>query len=418
MDQTPQQGRRKLDQILNMHGEFRSTIVPLCAAENPLSPYVRSFLSDPIHETYAMGGPRIPPPSNFAAAGYVHDLHRMVIDLCADAFGSTYADPRPNSGTSAVLACLMTLSAPGQQIMLQTIDSGGHASMQPICRRLGLEILDMPYDFDRLCPDYDTIRNLPLDEIDFVLYSPSDVLYPDEFKDVVLPESTTLVLDLTQTLGLIASGHHPSPFDGAHERTVVVGGTHKTLPGPSSGLLLTNHGSIADVLDSEVSPKYVRHSHPHHMAALCATMIEHQEIGRHYGDRMLAFSALLADSLQRSGQEIVLAESRPSETHQVLVHIDESRVELAFDSCVRAGITLNQRRKPLFRGAGLRFGVQEIARYEWSEREVDMCGRLISDALSQSAPLAELQQRVQCLSKFNTFDPMLLSSERTRTQST
>ena len=128
----------RLDLILRRHQEFRRHVIPLCAAETPMSDYVRSFMCHPIHEKYAMGGPLRLQPRNFVGAEHVLDLHQLTVDLCRKSFGAGYADPRPLSGTSAVTNLLMTLSEPGQRVLLQTSASGGHPSMTPICRRLGL----------------------------------------------------------------------------------------------------------------------------------------------------------------------------------------------------------------------------------------------------------------------------------------
>ena len=189
-DSVPYIYAQRLDEILRDHREFRRHIVPLCAAETPLSDFVRSFIGDAIHEKYAMGGPLVPSADNFIGARYVLDLHQLTIDLCREAFGVHYADPRPLSGTSAVTNLLMTLSEPGQQILLQTPQSGGHASMRPICQRLGLQIVDLPYDYQRFQIDADACRQVDLQAIDFVLYAPSDIIYPPDLQAIGFAVST------------------------------------------------------------------------------------------------------------------------------------------------------------------------------------------------------------------------------------
>jgi glycine hydroxymethyltransferase len=395
---------QRLQRILSEHQDFRRTIVPLCAAETPVSDFVRSFMADPIHEKYAMGGPLVPAADNFIGARHVLDLHQLTIDLCRDIFGASYADPRPLSGTGAVTNLLMTLSEPGQRILLQTSDSGGHASMAPICRRLGLEIINLPYEFDRFQVDVLATRDLDVASIDFALIAPSDVLYPPPLEALELPESTTVVYDATQTLGLIASGHLPSPF-GCHPRLVVSGGTHKTLPGPSSGLLMTENEEIARRLDAELSPKFVRHSHPHHMAALCATLIEHRAIGHDYADRIRAHVELLSSSLCDEGLTVLQDGERVSETHQVFLSVPADELEAAYRRALGAGITLNKKRKPLFRRSGLRLGVQEIARYRWEAEDVERLAEVLGRLLRDDVPVETLREVVRELAKLNVFWP-------------
>jgi glycine hydroxymethyltransferase len=384
-------------------------VVPLCAAETPISDFVRSFLTDEIHEKYAMGGPVVPQSENFIGAEHVLDLHRLTIDLCRESFGARYADPRPLSGTGAVTNLLMTLSEPGHRVLLQTSASGGHASMAPICRRLGLKIIDLPYDYGRFNIDVQACREIADGSIDFVLFAPSDILYAPDLSAAAFPDSTTVVYDATQTLGLIATGHLPSPLD-EHPRLVVSGGTHKTLPGPSSGLLMTNNAEIAARLDSELSPKFVRHSHPHHTAALCATLIEHKAIGHRYSERIREHARTLAAALRREGLEVLQDGQRATETHQVFLHIPASELDRAYDRAAAAGITLNTKRKPLFRDSGLRLGVQEIARYRWSSGDVERLASVIRGVIVADVAVAELRAEVCDLAQLNTFaDDMCIS---------
>jgi glycine hydroxymethyltransferase len=400
---------RRLDEILRDHRSFRKQIVPLCAAETPLSDFVRSFLADAIHEKYAMGGPLAPASDNFIGARHVLDLHSLTIDLCKEAFGARYADPRPLSGTGAVTNLLMTLSEPGQKVLLQTSESGGHASMRPICRRLGLEIVDLPYDYQRFQIDADTRRKVDLEEIDLVLYAPSDILYPPDLRSIGFAERTIVIYDATQTLGLIASGHLPSPLED-HPRAVVSAGTHKTLPGPSCGLLMTQNEEIAARLDAELSPKFVRHSHPHHVAALCATLIEHLEIGVGYANRIRSQVQTLTQSLAAEGLAVLQADDRVSETHQIFVHLPTEQLDRAYARACNAGVTLNVKRKPLFRDTGLRLGVQEIARYQWQQSDVESLAVLLRKLLVEDTPIPQLRTQVAELARLNVFLPELCAS--------
>jgi glycine hydroxymethyltransferase len=400
----------RLDAILRRHQEFRRNVVPLCAAETPVSDYVRSFMVNPIHEKYAMGGPMVPASSNFIGAQHVLDIHQLTIELCREIFGATYADPRPLSGTSAVMTLLMTLSKPGQRVLLQTAASGGHPSMAPICHRLGLKIVDLPYDFDRFQIDVQACRDLA-DTVDFVLIAPSDILYAPDLEALSFADTTTVVYDATQTLGLIASGHLQCPLD-AHPRLIVSGGTHKTLPGPSTGLLMTQNEEIAARIDSELSPKFVRHSHPHHMAALCATLIEQRETGGLYSDRIQMLADTLSASLTAAGMTVLQDGDRVTETHQVFLRVEPTQLDASYERAAAAGITLNKKRKPLFHETGLRLGVQEIARYQWTELDVERLAGILAQIVNGSDyETGELRSEVRSLTRLNVFaDDMHMSN--------
>jgi glycine hydroxymethyltransferase len=396
--------KERLEGILRDHREFRRYVVPLCAAETPISDFVRSFLGDAIHEKYAMGGPLVPQGENFIGAEFVLDLHQLTIDLCRELFGAHYADPRPLSGTAAVTNLLMTLSRPGQRIMLQTSESGCHASMEPICRRLGLEIVDAPYDFARFQFDAEACASASKDPVDFVLLAPSDILYAPPIGSLGFANSTIVIYDATQTLGLIASGHLPSPLD-SHPRTIVSGGTHKTLPGPSCGLLLTRDDEIARKLDTEVSPKFVRHSQPHHIAGLCATLIESKAVGRPYSGKIRQHVTTLSGSLAAAGLTVLQDGERVSETHQIFVHVPADRLEGSYQRALEVGVTLNMKRKRLFRDTGLRLGVQEIARYRWGEEDVVRLADLVAALVTGKKTVEKLRDVVREMASLNVFAP-------------
>jgi glycine/serine hydroxymethyltransferase len=295
----------------------------------------------------------------------------------------------------------MTLSEPGQWILLQTPASGGHPSMGPICRRLGLEVVDLPYDLARFQLD-GSGRAFSEGAADFVLIAPSDVLYPMDIAALPLDDQTIVIHDATQTLGLIGSGHHPSPF-AQHPRVVVSAGTHKTLPGPSSGLLLTQDEEIAWLLDTELSPKFVRHSHPHHMAALCATLAEQQQVGERYSARIIEWAGILATRLEEHGVRVLQDGPRRTMTHQVFIHIRPERLDLALHRAASVGITLNAKRKPLFQDTGLRIGVQEIARYRWSEDDLRRLASLLARLVQSDEPVGALRDEVRDLARQNVF---------------
>lgn len=278
--------------------------------------------------------------------------------------------------------------------------------MKPICSRLGLEIVDLPYDYERFQIDVPAAREIADGSIDFVLFAPSDLIYAPALEEVGFAETTTVVYDATQTLGMIASGHVQSPFE-EHPRMVISGGTHKTLPGPSCGLILTRNEEIAERLDSEVSPKFVRHSHPHHMAALCATLIEHREFGQLYSDRIRAHTTNLSRKLKAAGLQVLQDGDRVSETHQVFLNVPADDLDAIYQRATEAGITLNLKRRQLFGGTGLRLGVQEIARYRWAEPDLDRLAAVIASLVRGDTSVEALRSEVCELATLNEFAPEL-----------
>jgi len=405
---------RRLKAVLNDYCEFKKYVLPLCAAETPISEYVRKYLTSEIHEKYAMGGVLSDVSGNFIGSDYVLNIHRIIIDLCRGLFGATYSDPRPTTGLGAVTNLLMTISSPGQKILLQTSESGGHASMLSVCRRLSLEVIELPYDFLRFNISTRKTQELVRENnIDFILYAPSDIIYTPNFTELNLSESTTVIYDATQTLGLIASKCLRNPLLD-HPKMVIVGGTHKTLPGPSSGLIMTNNDKIIEIIDSELNPKFLRHSQPHHMAALAATLIEQSAIGITYGQRIQSFTKVLSDLLTEIGIEVLQYEDLHSQTHQIFIKVPFTELDTIYRRFARIGVTLNKKEKKLFKGSGIRIGVQELARYTWELNDLPKVAELIYEVVWGTGKEKTLRQHVTKMAKKNEFHPnLLLSSDIT-----
>ena len=86
---------------------------------------------------------------------------------------------------------------------------------------------------------YDALRNICLE------HKPKMVLcgysaYPRiidfaRMREVADECGAMMMADIAHIAGLVATGHHPSPFPHAH---VVTSTTHKTLRGPRGGLAL------------------------------------------------------------------------------------------------------------------------------------------------------------------------------------
>ena len=53
-----------------------------------------------------------------------------------------------------------------------------------------------------------------------------------------------------------------------------MGATHKTLPGPTCGLIMTNNLKLAQQFDTLINPDYLRNSQLHHIFSLILTLME------------------------------------------------------------------------------------------------------------------------------------------------
>ena len=124
--------------------------LPLCAAENAISPFSQIPLDTFLQEKYIMGGVlEYNSNNNFIGSSNLYEFYDLINKQCATLFSSKYADPRTLSGVNAVTTLLMSLFKEGDTILISNEDCGGHSSMPKICHRLGIRTIELPYNYDK-----------------------------------------------------------------------------------------------------------------------------------------------------------------------------------------------------------------------------------------------------------------------------
>jgi glycine hydroxymethyltransferase len=153
--------------------------IPLCAAENIMSDFARLPLKSELQEKYIMGGTiNYQEEDNFIGSDLLFPIYESITKSCSILFNANYSDSRTLSGMNTITTLLMSLSSSGDKILLHMPDAGAHASMPYVSQRLGLEIIEMPYDYENYNFDIKKINEIIENEnIRIVLFSPSDILF-------------------------------------------------------------------------------------------------------------------------------------------------------------------------------------------------------------------------------------------------
>ena len=252
-------------------------LLPLCAAENAISPFGKIPLDSFIQEKYIMGGIiRLETEHNFMEAEHLFKFYSLLNRQCFDLFQSNYSDARTLSGVNAVMILLMSLFQPGSTLLISSEDSGGHGSMPLICHRLGIKFIYAPFDYEIMDFDYEKIKALRKKEkIDGMLICPSDILFQPSLQNLEVSEDFIIIYDATQTLGLISGKSNSNPFHFFSNEVpfVLMGATHKTLPGPTSGLIMTNNQKLMNLIDTKINPDYLRNVQFHQILSLILVLI-------------------------------------------------------------------------------------------------------------------------------------------------
>lgn len=383
---------------------FDKKSIPLCAAETPMSPFSKVALDSNLQEKYIMGGVRsFGRENNFVEAKYLFQIYQLINAQCKDLFHCEYADPRSLSGVNAVMVLLMSLFKEGDTILISSEDSGGHSSMPLICKRLGIKTIELPFDYQTLDFDYDSInRILAENRIQGILVCPSDLLWQPHLERIQLPPGCCLIYDATQTLGLIANGVNDNPLDkfSKDDLFILMGATHKTIPGPTSGLIMTKNLSLANRFDQKINPDFLRNVQFHHILSLSLVLMELEVFGESYGKETVKNANVLGKYLEGNGFSVIKREPfHYTETHQLFIPLPPNTLDHFMRQCTDLGISLNARFKKLYRGAGIRIGVQAVTRYGWSEKELFEIADILTAIRIGKSNVEFLAKRVENLSK-------------------
>lgn len=372
---------KELEELLDINNKFRrfqEKTIPLCAAETVISDFVKMPLSQDFQERYIMGSAYdFSMNDNFIGANFLLPYYNMIDKLGKCLFNAKYTDARTLTGMNAANMLVSVLCKPGDNIMTLGKQWGGHASMVPTFERLGLNVFDAPYIINKYDFDYELLNKEIKDKnIQFLNIAPSDILFPHDF-DKIDDSNCVILFDYSQLLGLIAAGLLDNPLD-KKKNCILYGGTHKTMPGPAHGIIMTNNDKLYEQLDKNINPKYLRNVQTHQVVSLLHAMIEMKYFGKLYQENTVRIGNILGNELYKLGFNVVNRNGVYTQTHQLFLEMSKEQMELMYNNAIQMGITLNTKKKPLFRGGyGIRLGLQEISRYKWDDNTLILIAQIL-----------------------------------------
>lgn len=372
------------EQVERHHALF-SDALPMIASENVISPLARELLLSDFGDRYAEG---LPHERYYQGNRYVDEVEDRVMALARELFRVRHADVRPISGTVANMAALYALTEPGDIITSVALSHGGHISTAKFgaVGFRGVNNVNYPFDTDRMNVDIDGAAKLiRLVKPKVALFGQSLFLFPAplrELQDAFQEAGCHVWYDGAHVIGLIAGGRFQQPLhEGAD---VMTGSTHKTLPGPQHGMLLSNRDDEKFIkrLQRGVFPGVVSNHHLHAMAALGVTLAEHRQFGREYADQIIRNSKALAQALHERGLTVLAEKHGFTESHAVALDVrpQGGGAKVALD-LENANIITNKNLLPWdaspVQPSGIRLGTQELTRLGMREPQMREVAELI-----------------------------------------
>ena len=313
-------------ELTRKHSAWFKDCIPLIASENVMSPAAREVLNSDLSNRYAEG---LPGKRYYQGNIYVDQIETICEDLAREVFACRFADVRSTSGTVSNMAVLMALTKTRDKMTTVALSDGGHISHAKIgaTGMRGIRTFNYPFDEKNMNIDIQGAKRL-IREVKpkVALFGQSVFLFPtplDEMKDVFSEVGCSTWYDAAHVFGLIAGRRFQDPLrEGAD---VISGSTHKTLPGPQHGIILSDltKQGLETSLRRGVFPGVTSNHHLHSVAALAVTLAETKEFGEAYADQVIRNAKALGQGLFERGMEVLCEHLGFTESHTIVVDVEQ-----------------------------------------------------------------------------------------------
>ena len=409
----------EIRKILIEHNKLFNNSIPLIASENITSPAVDEACNSDFSHRYAEGwvGERV-----YAGCKYIDLVEDICMELAKEYFKCIHADVRPISGVVANLAMYNAFTSENNgKMLIMPIPKGGHISHAPKFTKSGMAIYGtagtvrglnieyMAFDNDEMNIDADATAKI-IREVkpEMVLFGGSVFLFPHpikELSEVAKEVGTNVGYDAAHVAGLIGSGYFQDPLrEGADAMTM---STHKTLPGPQHGTLVSNREDLIETLKPCMFPALLSNHHLHNVAGLAIALAEMLEYGKDYHKNVIDNAKALGQALYERGINVLMEHKGFTESHQIVVDITNFEKSIGLGGDIErlvedANIIINRNLLPwdIAQGrhyknpGGLRLGTSEVTRLGMGKSEMIDIADLFKDLLIDKKDPKKVKQEV------------------------
>lgn len=370
----------------------------MIASENYTSLSVMQAQGSILTNKYAEG---YPGKRYYGGCQFVDQAETIAIERAKKLFGCQFANVQPHSGSQANMAVYLACMQAGDTVLGMDLSHGGHLTHGSPVNFSGLLFKATSYKLDEQTGriSYENIRQTAK-EVKPKLIIAGYSAYPRfldfaKFKEIADEVNAILMVDMAHFAGLVATGHHPSPFPFAD---FVTSTTHKTLRGPRGGIILTNSEEHMKKMNSRIFPGIQGGPLEHVIAAKAVSFGEAlRPEFKTYMQKVLDNAKTLAETLLSEGFDLVTG---GTDNHLLLLDLSKTEVtgKLAEAALDEAGITVNkntvpnEKRSP-FVTSGIRIGTPALTTRGMGTHEMKIIGKWISQIL-KAPENQELKQKI------------------------
>lgn len=379
----------------------------MIASENYVSKAVLEATGSILTNKYAEGYPQA---RYYGGCECVDKVETLAIERLCMLFGCKFANVQPHSGSSANMAAYAAVMSPGDRLLGQGLDAGGHLTHGSKVSFSGKWFESYSYGLDQKTGvlNHNEIRKIAL-EIKPKVIMAGFSAYPraldyTKFREIADEVGAILIADIAHIAGLVVAGVHQSPIGIAD---IVTTTTHKTLRGPRSGVIMTNDEELSKKINKAVFPMLQGGPLEHVIAAKAVAFGEALKPEfKTYIDNVLTNMQVFAKTLMHFDFELVTG---GTDNHLILVDLRSKKLtgkdfEHALET---AGITVNKNAVPADPNppkitSGIRVGTAALTSRGMGVIEMQRIAELfnmVAENMDDEAKLAEIKAEVKEMTK-------------------
>lgn len=402
-----EQNDKKLYDIIEQEKRRQTEGLEMIASENYISKAVLEAQGSVLTNKYCEG---YPGARYYGGCEVIDKAESLAIERLKKLFGCKFANVQPHSGSSANMAAYFAVMEPGDKLMGQSLDAGGHLTHGAKVSFSGKFLESHSYGLDPKTGvlNYDEIEKRAM-EIKPKVIMCGYSAYPraldfKRFRKIADKVGAYLFADIAHIAGLIATGYHPSPIGVAD---VVTSTTHKTLRGPRSGIIMTNNEELAKKIDKIIFPGLQGGPLEHIIAAKAVAFGEALKPDfKKYIKKVLDNMQVFAQTLQSYDFDLVTG---GTENHLILVDLRSKGITgKEFENAlVKAHISINKNAIPNDPNppkvtSGIRVGTAALTTRGMGAKEMQRIAELfniVAENIGNEKKLAEVKAEVKAITK-------------------
>lgn len=398
---------KKIYNIIECEKKRQTEGLEMIASENYVSKAVLEATGSILTNKYAEG---YPGKRYYGGCEFVDEAEILAIGRLKKLFGCKFANVQPHSGSSANMAAYAAVLEPGDIILGQAMDAGGHLTHGAKVSFSGKIYQSFSYGLSEKTGmlDYEEIAKIARQVKPKVImagYSAySRQLNFKKFREIADSVGAYLFADIAHIAGLVATGLHPTPIGIAD---IVTSTTHKTLRGPRSGIIMTNDEELSKKINKAVFPMLQGGPLEHIIAAKAVIFLEAGKPDfKDYIQSVLDNMKCFADTIKSFDFDLVTG---GTENHLVLIDLRNKGItgKDFQDALGKAGISVNKNGvpgdpQPPQIASGVRVGTAAITTRGMGLNEMQRIADLyniVAENMNDEVKLKEVKAEVKEMTK-------------------